>query len=64
MEDVKTLGNWDVRERLNINKCKAHRLLAKFGKRVGGYYVISEKTLEKLIEGGTIYIDDEGGVYF
>lgn len=29
MEDIKTLSNWDVRERLKINKCKAHRLLKK-----------------------------------
>ena len=64
MEDMKTLGNWDVRERLKINKCKAHRLLKKFGRRVGGYYVISKKTLEKLISDGTIYIDKGGEVYF
>lgn len=64
MEDMKTLGNWDVRERLKINKCKAHRLLKKFGRRVGGYYVISEKTLERLISNGEIYFDKGGRVYF
>ncbi len=64
MEDVKTLSNWDVRERLKINKCKAHRLLKKFGRRVGGYYVISETTLEKLISDGAVFIDKGGEVYF
>lgn len=64
MEDMKTLGNWDVCERLKINKYKANRLLKKFGHRVGGYYVISKKTFEKLISDGAIYIDKGGEVYF
>lgn len=59
-----TLDNRAVCERLNINTFKAHALLKKFGKMVGRRRVIMGKTLERLIKGGEILIDEKGGVYF
>lgn len=59
-----TLDNRAVCERLNINTFKAHALLKKFGKMVGRRRVIMKKTLERLIKGGEILIDEKGGVYF
>lgn len=67
MEDqlmVVSLDNRAVCERLNINTFKANELLKKFGKKVGRRRVIMEKTLERLISNGEIYIGKGGGVYF
>lgn len=61
---MSTLDNRAVCERLNVNTFKAHALLKKFGKKVGRRRVIMRKTLEKLIKGGEILIDEKGGVYF
>lgn len=58
------MDNRAVCERLNINTFKAHALLKKFGKMVGWRRVIMEKTLERLISNGEIYIGKGGGVYF
>lgn len=61
---MNAMDNRAVCERLNVNTFKAHALLKKFGKMVGRRRVIMEKTLERLIEKGTVYIDEAGGVYF
>lgn len=61
---MNALDNRAVCQRLNINTFKAHALLKKFGKMVGRRRVIMEKTLERLISSGEIYIDKGGGVYF
>lgn len=61
---MSTLDNRAVCERLNVNTFKAHALLKKFGKKVGRRRVIMERTLERLIKGGEIHIDEKGGVYF
>ena len=58
------MDNRAVCQRLNINTFKAHALLKKFGKMVGRRRVIMERTLERLISSGEIYIDKGGGVYF
>lgn len=58
------LDNCAVCKRLNVNTFKAHALLKKFGKKVGRRRVITDATLERLIEKGTVYIDEAGGVYF
>ena len=58
------MDNRAVCEQLNVNTFNAHALLKKFGKMVGRRRVIMEKTLERLIEKGTVYIDEAGGVYF
>ena len=59
-----SMDNRAVCGRLNINTFKAHALLKKFGKKVGRRRVIMEKTLERLISKGAIYIGKGGGVYF
>lgn len=61
---MNALDNRAVCERLNVNTFKAHAILKKFGKKVGRRRVIMEKTLERLISNGEIYIDKGGGVYF
>ncbi len=58
------LDNCAVCTRLNVNTFKAHALLKKFGKKVGRRRVITDATLDRLIEKGTVYIDKTGGVYF
>lgn len=61
---MNSMDNRAVCERLNVSTFKAHALLKKFGKMVGRRRVIMAKTLERLIMGGEIHIDEKGGVYF